>query len=40
MNPQTALYAGYTDAYLGSDTYDLLQAARTFFVKVGYAIHP
>jgi hypothetical protein len=37
VNPQTALYVGYTDSYVGSDDYSLTQSARTLFVKLGYA---
>jgi hypothetical protein len=37
ISPQTALYAGYTDNQLGTDTYDLTRTDRTFFLKLGYA---
>ena len=37
LNPQTALYAGYTDNQLGTDSFDLVRTDRTFFVKFGYA---
>ena len=37
INPQTVLYLGYSDAYRGSDEFDLTQSDRTFFAKVGYA---
>jgi hypothetical protein len=37
INPQTALYLGYSDNYLGDDIVDLTQMERTFFFKVGYA---
>ena len=36
INPQTALYLGYADNYLGDPT-SLKQADRTLFMKVGYA---
>jgi len=37
VNPQTALYAGYTDNQLGNDEFDLTRTDRTFFLKLGYA---
>jgi hypothetical protein len=37
LNPQTLLFVGYSDDYLGSSTSDLTQADRTLFVKVSYA---
>jgi hypothetical protein len=40
VNPQTALYVGYSDGYEGSDAFDLLMRDRTLFLKVGYAIRP
>ncbi len=38
LNPQTVLFAGYSDTRLGVESIDLTQADRTFFLKVGYAI--
>jgi hypothetical protein len=37
INPQTVLFIGYSDNYLGSQEYGLTQSDRTFFVKLGYA---
>lgn len=37
INPQTALYVGYSDNYDGYQTTPLTQTDRTVFVKVGYA---
>lgn len=37
LNPQTVLFAGYSDTRLGGESIDLTQADRTFFLKVGYA---
>ena len=37
VNPQTALYAGYTDNQRGTDGFDLTRKDRTFFLKLGYA---
>ena len=37
INPQTMLFLGYSDNYLGLQRIDLTQTDRTFFVKVGYA---
>ena len=37
LNPQTVLFAGYSDTRLGVESIDLTQADRTFFLKVGYA---
>jgi hypothetical protein len=37
LNPQTVLFAGYSDTRLGAESIDLTQAGRTFFLKVGYA---
>jgi hypothetical protein len=37
INPQTMLFLGYSDDYLGAYEYGLTQADRTFFVKIGYA---
>ncbi len=38
LNPQTVLFAGYTDSRLGLQNIDLTQTDRTFFLKIGYAI--
>jgi Domain of unknown function (DUF5916)/Carbohydrate family 9 binding domain-like len=38
LNPQTVLFAGYSDTRLGVDVIQLTQTDRTFFVKVGYAL--
>ena len=45
INPQTVLFLGYSDAYLGGEasggeTLHLTQTDRTFFVKIGYAWVP
>ena len=41
LNPQTVLFVGYSSTRLGSETvterYDVTEADRTLFVKVGYA---
>ncbi|MDQ7087568.1 MAG: hypothetical protein Q9Q13_06790 [Acidobacteriota bacterium] len=37
VNPQTVVFAGYSDTRLGDDSVDQLRADRTFFVKLGYA---
>ena len=37
LNPQTVLFIGYSDDYLGYTGIDILQKNRTFFVKIGYA---
>jgi hypothetical protein len=37
LNPQTVLFAGYTDSRLGLQGVDLTQTGRTFFLKLGYA---
>ncbi len=37
LNPQTVLFLGYSDNYLGRVAVDLTQLDRTFFVKLGYA---
>ncbi|HVS03451.1 MAG TPA: DUF5916 domain-containing protein, partial [Thermoanaerobaculia bacterium] len=40
LNPQTVLFVGYSDAYLGAETGfdDLDRSNRTLFLKVGYAL--
>jgi hypothetical protein len=37
INPQTVLFIGYSDNYLGYTNIDVTQTSRTFFVKLGYA---
>lgn len=37
INPQTVLFLGYSDNYLGMTGIDVTQTDRTFFVKLGYA---
>jgi len=37
LNPQSAIYVGYSDASQGTQDYELTRTDRTFFVKVGYA---
>jgi hypothetical protein len=37
LNPQTVLFIGYSDNYLGMTSLDLTQTNRTFFLKLGYA---
>jgi len=37
LNPQTVLFFGYSDNYLGMTNIDITQTNRTFFVKLGYA---
>jgi hypothetical protein len=38
INPQTVLYLGYSDDYLGNEDLALKQDGRTFFAKIGYAL--
>jgi hypothetical protein len=40
VNPQTALFLGYTDGHEGSDVFELRTRTRTLFLKIGYAIQP
>lgn len=40
VNPQTAIFVGYTDDHFGTDEFSLQQRRRTFFFKFGYAFHP
>jgi hypothetical protein len=40
LNPQTVLFAGYSDNSLGDERIDLTRSDRTFFLKVGYAWVP
>jgi hypothetical protein len=40
LNPQTVLFAGYSDNSLGTDRIDLTRDNRTFFFKIGYAWVP
>jgi hypothetical protein len=37
INPQTVLFLGYSDNYLGITGIDITRTDRTFFIKVGYA---
>lgn len=37
LNPQTVIFVGYSDNYLGMPGIDITQTDRTFFVKLGYA---
>ena len=37
LNPQTVIFAGYSDNSAGTQSNDLRQQNRTFFVKLGYA---
>jgi len=37
LNPQTVLFLGYSDNYLGWAGIDITQTNRTFFIKIGYA---
>jgi hypothetical protein len=37
LNPQTVLFLGYSDNYLGMTDVDITQSDRTFFIKLGYA---
>ena len=37
INPQTALYIGYTDNYYGDLDTDVIQTDRSLFAKIGYA---
>lgn len=40
LNPQTVLFAGYSDNSFGDERIDLTRSDRTFFLKVGYAWVP
>jgi hypothetical protein len=40
VNPQTAVYLGYTDNYMEGSEIDLTQLNRTAFFKIGYAWVP
>jgi hypothetical protein len=37
LNPQTVLFLGYTDNYLGNRDYRITRSDRTLFLKIGYA---
>jgi hypothetical protein len=37
INPQTVLFIGYSDNYLGLKDISITQTDRTFFIKIGYA---
>jgi len=38
LNPQTVLFVGYSDNYLGLDGIASTQTDRTYFAKIGYAL--
>ncbi len=40
LNPQTVLFAGYSDTRIDGTTIESLQLDRTFFAKLGYAWRP
>lgn len=40
LNPQTVLFAGYSDNAFGDERIDLTRSDRTFFLKLGYAWVP
>jgi hypothetical protein len=40
VTPQTVVYVGYSDAYQGSEEFDIEQRERSIFIKLGYAIRP
>ncbi len=40
LNPQTVLFAGYSDNSIGDERIDLTRNDRTFFLKLGYAWVP
>lgn len=40
VNPQTVVFAGYTDDRLGLETVNLTPTGRTFFLKLGYNWQP
>ena len=40
INPQTVLFAGYSENRLGLQGIPLTETDRTFFMKVGYAWTP
>jgi hypothetical protein len=40
LNPQTVVFAGYTDDRLGLQSVDLTPTGRTFFLKLGYNFQP
>ena len=37
INPQTAIYAGYSDNQFGDDSFELTRLDRTLFMKLSYA---
>lgn len=37
LNPQTVLFLGYTDNFLGNQDYRITRGDRTLFLKIGYA---
>lgn len=40
LNPQTVVFAGYSDTSVGDASLDLTRVSRTFFFKLGYAWLP
>jgi len=40
LNPQTVVFAGYSDTSVGDATLDLTRVSRTLFLKLGYAWLP
>jgi hypothetical protein len=36
LNPQTVVFLGYTDNYLGNQDYGITRNERTLFLKIGY----
>jgi len=38
INPRTVLFIGYSDNHFGEQGYGIIQANRTFFAKLGYAL--
>jgi len=40
LNPQTVVFAGYSDEWRGNDDDSLARSSRTYFLKLGYAWLP
>ena len=40
VNPQTVVFAGYSENQAGTEVFDLTRSDRTFFIKLGYAWRP
>ena len=40
LNPQTVVFAGYSDTSVGDASLDLTRVSRTLFFKLGYAWLP